>query len=157
MSAISAWEMTFGKLFGSTALVGLGALICIIYAAIHEPTQEMALIMMAQYISIFIIVISISIAYYMTSLRSGIYDGITFSQLSSLLICYFIFWWLYPILFEPEIHNKFIVNSKFGKNTIWFGKTIEFNLFFTITLIAMAVMVIFSVYRLMRIELQYRS
>jgi len=142
MSAITPWEMAWGKLFGSTIYVWYGALFCVIAFFFSDQGRVVDLVrvllagLQAQALAMLLSLLT---------LRRGV-EGLQFQVFLSQGLA---------ILVVLPFHALIPVDP-FGYVS-WYGYSISQSLFLITTQVAFICWTILGIYRLMRTELQYRT
>ena len=159
LSALTAWAMTWGKLFGATFLatcVGLTGIV--VYLLTASPANPWLVILM---LAAALLVQSISFMAALVGVRKARAEGRVARAggiLGGLVIGYF-------LLSSLAAGNVFRLSGQhagfgwFGRQGLisWWGMTPSAEMFWSISLLAFAGFALAGAWRLMRLELQMRS
>lgn len=154
MSALNAWPMAWGKLFGSTVFTWYGGLICLgVYAVfsleqsgpgkIGEYLAELILLALAMHAVAF----GASLAFFRKS-QAGRQVSVTLCHLIGLSV----------LAFETRFFQLLSDSpSQSDATVLWYGVEFSVFSFFVMTLLPFYGWAVLAVHRLMRAELQHRT
>lgn len=158
MTALGAWSMAWGKLFGGTAYIwygGLQILAVLLYAnvASRTLTLETALLDAATKVAGGVLVQASALAVALVLLAKQPRGGslpVTFSQMIGLLAAL-------AMVNLPELGITMLPAWFQSSSDIWYGISGSGESFALATVTAFAAWAVFAVYRLLRGELQFES
>ncbi len=146
MSALSAWQLVWGKLLGSTLFAWYGVILCLlIYLfAAAEPWGIRAAIILFIVLTGFLLQ-SVAFLFSLYSIARGILSGRNQSFPYVILVL---------VLLSPWLIGGFIDMNQHVK---WYGMVIAKALFVNISAGVFLAWALIGLYRLMRVELQMRQ
>lgn len=153
MSALGAWPMSWGKLLGGTVFVWYCAALCLavyVYAAWPGATATRILVDLAVFVGTGLLGQTVALASCLAILGRGAQGRrlpVTLSQLIGLAV----------ILQVPFGDYVDPVVGGVPVDASWYGMPVQTALFGLLSLAAFLAWALVGVYRLMRVELQYRS
>ena len=156
MTALGAWSMTWGKIFGGTAFVWYGglmilAIFCYASVALRELPVQGALIFAGMEIAAGILVHAVAIAVSLVLLAKQPLARalpVTFSQMIGLAAVLVMAW-------RPEFGLMLVPEWRAFDAVVWFGWVVSFHAFAFGSVAIFAAWAVFGVYRLLRAELQF--
>lgn len=150
MSAIGPWEMTWGKLFGGTAYMWYGGLLCLIwFAAVRHgffDTGETALYLVFG-ILVGVIAHAVSLLMSLLGLRKRREVGrrkAMFDQTAGIVVAL-----IFLSAFGAEVD--------LSRTLVWYGGTYSVDVFVTVALAAFTAWAVLGTHQMMRIELQLEN
>lgn len=158
MTALGAWSMAWGKIFGSTAFVWYGGLMilavfCLAPLALgHLPSQG-ALIYAATEIATGVLVHAVAVAVslvLLAKLPRGRTLPVTFSQMIGIAAVLAMAWW-------PGFGLTLVPAWQALGSVVWYGVAVPTQYFALASAVAFAAWAVFGVYRLLRAELQFEG
>jgi hypothetical protein len=159
LSALTAWEMTWGKLFGATFLASCAGLTgIVVYLLAAQPANPWLVVLM---LAAALLVQSASFVASLVGVRKARAEGRIAragSVMGGLIIGYF-------LLSSLAASSAFKVGGArpnldwFGRQGLvdWWSMTVPAEMFWSITLLVFAIFALAGAWRLMRLELQMRS
>lgn len=158
MTALGAWSMAWGKIFGSTAFVWYGGLMILAvfsYASVAigdmplEGALTFALMEIAAGILVHAVAVAISLVLLAKNPRSHNLP-VTFSQMIGLAAVLVMAW-------RPEFGLMLVPEWRAFAAIDWFGLLLPFHVFALASVAVFAAWAVFGVYRLLRAELQFEG
>lgn len=150
MSAIGPWEMTWGKLFGGTAYMWYGGLLCLVwFAAVRHgffDLDETALYLVFA-VLVGVIAHAVSLLMSLLGLRKRREVGkrkAMFDQSAGLLVAL-----VFLTAFGTEVD--------LSKTLVWYGEVYSTDIFVTVALAAFTAWAVLGTHQMMRIELQLEN
>jgi hypothetical protein len=156
LSALSAWDLTWGKLLGATSYVWFGGIICLValigvafvdkgpVAAATDVCYFLSLGLMAHTVAFFASMLAVRRR--QTHSRFDIF----FYQLAGVVAA----WWVWWVWHTAAPGGALAPNAAIEIETIaWWGVTIDARPFFLGSLVVFLVWAFVGCYRLMRVEL----
>lgn len=151
MSAISAMDMSFGKLFGPTAMHWLAGLVFLSIAtlmSLSTRNQDLSLISLFQLLlaTIFLHASSLVLSLLVVRQKQDSTDTSNLNGRPLILIIFFLVLRGVAMAYKTDMSDF-----------TWYGLSINSNLFDTLSLIVFTIWAVLGVYRNMREELQYQN
>ena len=158
MTALGAWSMAWGKIFGGTAYIWYGgmmilAIYCYASVALGELPLLGALLFAAMEIAAGVLVHAVAIAVSLVLLAKQPLTRslpITFSQMIGIAAVLVMAW-------RPEFGLMLLPEWRAFDAVVWFGRVLPFHAFALASVAVFAAWSVFGVYRLLRAELQFEG
>lgn len=152
LSSIGPWTMLWGKLFGATAFVWYGGLICLGIILLHALKDSGATAMLTE-LSYFV---SISLFAHAVTLLASLLGVRRRSDHPRLEVFFYQASGLVAAIFAERLWTK-IRMGEMGGTTVWFGYDVATSDFFLASLVIFVLWSVIGCYRLFRAELQMRG
>ncbi len=160
LSALSPWQMTWGKLLGAPSVAWLAALVGLTFAAADRAVENgggTALLFVVGAIALAVIFHAVAISSALIGVRKARAEGRLSTLRGSILGLLFLLIVAWTITGVLGIRTAEAVSVTEGGVIRWFGETFSRNGFIVVSLILFAAWAVSGAWRLMRLELQTRN